>query len=80
MIGAALAWLAGSWIGKALAAVAGSAAIWAAGILQGRAQARRKAAEAESRAKDEALEVRDEVGNLDGAGVRDRLDKWMRDR
>lgn len=80
MIATLFAWLAGSWIGKALAAVAGGVAIWAAGILQGRAQARRKAAEAESRAKDMALEVRDEVGNLGDAGVRDRLDKWMRDR
>lgn len=82
-MGAALAWLAGTRIGRALAAagalaLAVLAALWAA-RRGGVKAARAEMAERQARARERALEVRHEIDSLDDRGVRDRLRRWMRD-
>lgn len=76
-----MSWLAiVSALGRLLAAVAPWAMTWFAGSHHAAQKARVRKLEAETAAKDDAIEVRDEINQMDDAAVRDRLDRWMRDR
>lgn len=65
---------------RVIVAVLPFAATWFAAGSRARTRAENRRLEAETAAKQDAIEVRDEVDQMDDDAVRDRLGRWMRDR
>lgn len=67
------------WIIGAAVFVAALVAAYVDGRMRGNAEAKGKVAEAARKAAQKARGVENEVNSLSPDGVRNRLDKWVRD-
>ncbi|MDF2140873.1 hypothetical protein [Paenirhodobacter sp. CAU 1674] len=65
-----------AWSAAAVLALLGA---WVAGRKDGRQAAKSEALRKDAEAKQDALEVRNEVDQKSDADVRSALDRWMRD-
>ena len=65
-----------AWASAAVLALIGA---WVAGRRDGRQAAKAEALRKDAAAKQDALEVRNEVDQKSDADVRSALDRWMRD-